>query len=289
MEPGRLASWIRQGFGSLIAAQKILLDLTAQQNALAIGVVRERFKLPQMSPGGMLVGMADQGVASFAEAGNVLLDLAAGETAVLTEAVKGAFGLGPAGATATDVARLRVDSFIEMHRRLLETVSEQMKAVSESYEKGKGLMLGTHAAQLARTAIEGFVETEKKFLATVEEEVAAAVAGERGQKPVRHRAKLLTQLAHDAAGQYIDAQKKLLDLAIRSVAAERAAAAKLTEGMEEEEPQTTLADVTEKTVKNFVAAETMLLDLVKHAEKHATAAPRPKARRKKAAAKAAAS
>jgi hypothetical protein len=37
-----LANWVRQGMETFVASQKILLDLAAQQNSLAIGFVRER-------------------------------------------------------------------------------------------------------------------------------------------------------------------------------------------------------------------------------------------------------
>src|SRR5690242_3330472 len=40
--PNLIGEWIRQGTEGFIATQKILLDLAAQQNALALTILRER-------------------------------------------------------------------------------------------------------------------------------------------------------------------------------------------------------------------------------------------------------
>jgi len=61
--PGnKLAGWARQGIDSLVAAQKILLDLTAQQNALMIGMLQENLSKPLLWPGDMIAAIADKGV-----------------------------------------------------------------------------------------------------------------------------------------------------------------------------------------------------------------------------------
>ena len=46
----QLVGWARQGIDSFVAAQKILLDLTAQQNALVIGMLRENLSKPLFWP-----------------------------------------------------------------------------------------------------------------------------------------------------------------------------------------------------------------------------------------------
>ena len=38
-----LVGWARQGMGSFMAAQRILLDLAAQENAMLLGMAREQF------------------------------------------------------------------------------------------------------------------------------------------------------------------------------------------------------------------------------------------------------
>lgn len=281
--PGRLASWVRQGVESFAAAQRILLDLTAQQNALAIGMLRERVKLPQIRPMASLIDVANRAITGLAGAGDILLDLAAGETTVAVDGVKEALRLGTAGGAVADVVRHRALTLIEMQRRLLDGVAAQMQEVAASYEEGKGLTGGASLSELARRAMEGFVETEKKFLDLVSEEVNAATAPGGARKPSRDRSKVLTQLAREGVEKYIDAQKELLELAIRQISAngktsrERAEAARAAR----EELRTSFAELTRKSVKNFVNAEMSLLEMaVKPPKRPVKAAKATKAQRK---------
>ena len=46
-----LVGWARQGMGSFMAAQRILLDLAAQENALLLGMTREQFGREGFRPG----------------------------------------------------------------------------------------------------------------------------------------------------------------------------------------------------------------------------------------------
>src|SRR5947209_10190284 len=72
-----VGEWIRQGTEGFIATQKILLDLAAQQNALALTILRERLGLFSPAPSGAIVDMAGKGVKNFLEAQQVILDVAA--------------------------------------------------------------------------------------------------------------------------------------------------------------------------------------------------------------------
>jgi len=261
--PGRLAVWVRQGVESFVAAQRILLDLTAQQNALALGMLRERVVLPSVQPVASLIRIASQGLEGLAGAGNILLDLAAGETTLAFEGAKEIMQLGPGGGALADVIRDRTVTLIEMQRRLLEGVAEQMRMVSESYSDGKGLTGGASIGELTRRAMEGFVATEKKFLNMVAEQITAAVEGTNvTRRTARSRSKVLTQLAREAVEKYIDAQRKLLELAIQQLdieartGKERAEAARTAA-----ELRSSFAELTGKTVKNFVNAEKSLLDV----------------------------
>src|SRR5208283_5925850 len=73
-----LMGWARQGIESFVAAQKIVLDLAAQENALLFGMVRENLGKPGFRPDATLAGLADKGVKNVTTAGKILLDLAAG-------------------------------------------------------------------------------------------------------------------------------------------------------------------------------------------------------------------
>lgn len=280
--PGRLATWIRQGVESFVAAQKILLDLTAQQNALAIGILRERVRLPRFQPRSMLMSIADQSVSGITGAGRILLDLAAGETAVVTDGLKDLFQLGPGTSAVADVIRYRAETFIEMQRKLLDGVAGQMHSVAESYHDGKGLAGGASAGELARQALKGFVDTERKFLDLISGEInTLSEGGKPARKVPRDRSRVLAQLARDAVGQYIDAQKKLLDLTIQQfetgtrAANQRTEAARAASREATEQARTSLTELAQKSAKNLIAAERSLLDVaMKPAKASATAAAR---------------
>jgi hypothetical protein len=244
-----------------VAAQKILLDLTAQQNALVIGMVREHLSKPIFRPGDALAKIADKGVENFTAAGKILLDLAAGETALVMDGVKEVVPLPVAARTFVDVVRHRVDAFVSMQKRLMDAARDETHALAESYQEGEGLMVGASLAELARRGIEGFVEAEKKFLDLAAHEVTAATKdGKEVHKPAPDRFKALTRLAKESVEKYIDAQRKLLDLAIDQLESTGKATGK---GIEDarEEARTSWGELTQKSVHNIVTAQKSLMDL----------------------------
>ncbi len=272
-----LTGWVRQGVESFVAAQKILLGLVGQENALLVGMVRERMIKPLFRPAGAIAQFTDKGVETFTTAGKILLDLASGETALVLEGLDEGLRFHPAASTAAKVARHRVDTFISMQKNLLDATAEQVHMVAKSYQEGKGLMGGPSVAELARRGIESFVETEKKFLDLAAHEVSTGVKGHRNGKPARERAKVLTQLAREGVEKYIDAQAKLLDLAIEQLefkfkpSSERSEAAR-------KEIRTSWAELTEKSVRNFVTAQKSLMDLAVKKPSRGGAEKRPLSR-----------
>jgi hypothetical protein len=256
-----LTGWARQGVESFVAAQKILLDLAAQENALLIGMVREQFGKTGFRPGVSMAGIAEKGVKNLSTAGKILLDLAASETALAVDGVKEGLRLPVAAGAMAEVIRHRVDTLVEMQKQLLDATTEHVQAAAESYREGEPMMPVTKVAELARRGIEGFVESEKKFLDLAAQEVSNATkGGKRTTKPPRARMAVLTEVAREGAEKYIETQKKLLDLAIEQLEA----AAKVGGDHKEaarKEVQPSWGELTEKSVKNFVSAEKSLLDL----------------------------
>ncbi len=256
-----LTDWARQGFASFMAAQKILLDLAAQENALLIGMAREQFGKGGFRPGNTLAGFADDGVKNFAAAGKILLDLAAGETGLVVEGMKEGLPLPVAASVVADVARHRAETLIGLQKQLLDAAAEETHEVAESYKEGKELQAGAHAANLARRGLEGFIATEKKFLDLAAKEVAEAVKeNKRSTKPPRERIKVLTEMTRDGAEKYMEAQKKLVNLAIEQMEKIGKAKADHKEPGRKPAPEL-LGELTEKSVHNLVTAEKSLLDL----------------------------
>ena len=256
----QLAGWARQGIESFAAAQKILFDLTARQNAVVMGMVRERMSQPRLGPTDTITKFADKGVENFTAAGKILLDLAAGETALVADWAKEGPRFPAAGAV-TDEVRHRVEAFIALQKRLLDVASEQTRAVAESYLEGKGWKLGGGAAELARRGIEGFVEIEKMFLEVAAHEVAAASGGGKdGRRAARNQLKIFTHLAREGVEKYIDVQKRLLDLAIDQLEFTGEASRRRIKAMRQE-VRTSWRELTAKSIWNFLVAQKSLIDL----------------------------
>jgi len=258
---GLMTGWARQGVQSFVAAQKILMDLAAQENALLLGMLREGLSMPGKRVGTSIAGIAEKGVENLTAAGKILLDLAAEETAIAVDGVKEGLRLPASAGAVAEVVRHRVGTLVEMQKNLLDATAEHAHAAAESYREGEKVLAVAHVADLARRGIEEFVATEKKFLDLAAEEVGAATKGEkRGQKPHKDRVEVLTNMAREGAEKYIDTQKKLLDLAIEQLEE----TAKATKGHREaarKEAQRSWGELTEKSMKNIMSAEKSLLDL----------------------------
>jgi len=176
------------------------------------------------------------------------------------DGVKEGLRLPVAAGAVAEVARHRVDTFVGMQKHLLDAAAEQTHAMAESFQEGKGVMAGARVVELARRGIEGFVESEKKFLDLAAHEMSAATKGDKPNGKPRERMEVLTKLARQGAEKYIDAQKKLLELAIEELDTARKARGDRKVAMRKS-PQHSWGELTEKGVKNLVAAEKSLLDL----------------------------
>ena len=278
--PGSLLTgWARQGVESFVAAQKILLDLAAQENALLIGMVREQFGKTGFRPGATVAGIAENGVKNLSNAGKILLDLAASETALAVEGVKEGLRLPVAAGAIADLVRHRVDTLVEMQKHFLDATAEHAHAVAESYREGENVLAAANLAELARRGIEGFVEGEKKFLDLAAQEVSNATKGTKkpGKAP-RERMEVFTEVVREGTEKYIETQKKLLGLAIEQLEAATKASGEHKEATHKE-GQPAWGELTEKSLKNFVTAEKSLLDLAmrpmrKHEEGRKVLRPR---------------
>jgi hypothetical protein len=256
-----LTGWARQGVQSFVAAQKILMDLAAQENALLIGMMREGLSKPGARLGTSVAGLAEKGVENLAAAGKILLDLAADETSIAVDGLKEGLGLPTAAGTLAEVARHRVDTFIAMQKNLLEATAGQAHALASTFREEGKVQPVAHFAELARRGIAEFVESEKKFLDLASQEVTAATKGDkRAHKPPRDRIEVLTKVAREGAEKYIETQKKLFELAVDQLENTRKAGRDQYKAARKE-MSPSFGELTEKSVKNFVTAEKSLLDL----------------------------
>jgi hypothetical protein len=281
-QPARLTSaagvrhLTRQGSETLAVAMQIVSDLTAQEVALVVGMLRERATL---WPAASTVQTAGDVVTGFTDAGKILLDLAADESAVVTDAVKEAFRLRPSFSALIDLIPRGVGTLIEMHKHLLDMIAGQTREIVGAYVEGKPLQPGMRIAKMARQSIETFVEAQKTFLDQINEQVAQATQGGRDSRAARReRSKVMRQLAREGIEKFIDTQRGLLELAMERMEAEGRVRAKPV-------PRTSLAEIARESVQNFTMAQKSLLDLaVKPMAMPVTQEkkPRPARRRQKA-------
>ena len=166
--------WVKDGAASLAAALKIVSDLTAEEVALLVGMVRERVTIRPSAEIARTVGRVATG---FTDAGKVLLDLVAGESAVMVDGLKEALPLPYGAGAMADLVPRAVGTLVKMHKRALDAVGEQIQDLAESYAEGKSLKAGTRLAQLTREGIETFIQTQKTFLDEVTEQVTIATEG----------------------------------------------------------------------------------------------------------------
>ena len=275
-------AWARQSAEGAAAALKIVSDLTAQQVALLIGMMRERFNRRSVASA---VEFSGRFVAGSAEAGKIVLDLAAGESAVMADALKEVLQLRPSVAALVDIVPRSVGTLVEMHKALLDAIAENTQEAVDAYTEDKPFINIPGAAKAARDGIERFVKTQKTLLDQVSEQISLATEASKDAKPKKAQAHAVIELAKDGVEKFIDAQKQILELVVERAEAEE------THARIKPAPSTSLAELTRKSVQNFTTAQKSLLDLAikpiaapAEAPKHRPVARKKPAARKKAVA-----
>jgi hypothetical protein len=260
--PGALAStlatWARQGMESFVATQKILLDLTAQQNSLAIGFVRERVNFSPLRPLTGMVELAGHSMAHFVAAQTVLLDLVTEENTLFQAGLKEGLGLTGVTAAVTDAMRDGVTAFAGMQKKFLDIAARQTTAAVEAIKEGKTFD-GKNLAEVARESVENFVHTQKKILDLVAE-VAQPRANGNGRKALKpaDRRKVV-QLVKAGMDAFVASQKQLLDLATKQIESTMKTAGEMVRPSPE--PSTSAGEVARRGVENFINAQKSLLDV----------------------------
>ena len=114
--------------------------------------------------------------------------------------------------------------------------------------------------ELAREGMDNLVATQKKFLdIIVEETTKATKAVKTPAKPVEKTE--LGELTKHSAEAFLEAQKKLLEIAGKQMEANVETAGKAV-GRLTAPAGTAIGDVTRQSVENFVAAQKALFDVM---------------------------
>jgi hypothetical protein len=258
--PRKSAGWARHGIQSFIAAQKVLMDLVAQENALLIGVVRKRLGTREFRPLTSMVEIAETGAKNMADVAKILLDLASVQTTLIVGGFKEGLRLPATARSMAEVVCHRVETLGEMQKRWLDVTAQQAESVSESYRDRKTVSILENLAELGRRGVEGFVESEKKFVNLVVQEFSDAGKGYKRTNLPRDRMEVLAGVLREAAQNYLETQTKVLELAMEGRETTAIPNHERKRGSRKA-AQPSWGEVTEKSVKNLVTAEKALLDL----------------------------
>jgi len=256
-----LSGWAQQGVQSFFATQRILLDLAMRQNASLMHSLRQQLSDPHHSPTAILSEAAAERVSNFIEGQKILLELGQKQNEILMSGVKERVGDWPAAHAVTDLLRRSVETFIDMQQEFLKIAGKQTHTWVEAAKSGKPYQT-EHLVDLARESMDHFVKTQKHFMDIIAEETAKAT----GSKPHTNGTKKLkktelSQLARHATESFIDAQRKLVDIAGRQMNANVKTAGKTLELLRPF-PFLPLAELTREGVKSYVDAQKELMDVM---------------------------
>jgi hypothetical protein len=266
-----LSGWARQGAQSLFATQRILLDLAMRQNTNVMHALRQQLSDPHHSPTTILSELTGEGVANFIEGQKVLLDLAQEQNDILMHGVKGRIGTSPAAHAIADLLGRTVNTYLDMQQEFLKLVGKQTHTWVEAAKAGKPYQ-GEHLVDLARETMENLVQAQKQFLDVISEETERAIGGKHPTRVKKVKKAEVAELVRIATKSFIDAQKKLFDVAGKQMNSGVKAAGKSMELLRPF-PFLPLAELTREGVQSYVDAQKALMEvMVKSRDGHKRAA-----------------
>jgi hypothetical protein len=264
-----VGDWIRQGTEGFIATQKILLDLAAQQNALALTIVRERLGLFSLKPSKAAIDLAGKGVHNFFEAQELLLDVVARQNKILADGLKPGVSGTPIEALA-EVVHRGLDSFIAAQKHYIQVFEAETEGAVHDFGDGKKFD-PKRISEIAREGLKDLLQSQKRFLEIVEEELtekkAAAEPAEGEQKRID-----LFEIAKQSVDSFVETQKKMLDLASEQINVNVNLARQVLSFEVQRKPVTALPELVKKSVDSFVAAQKALVELASKPRKPAEGA-----------------
>jgi hypothetical protein len=255
-----LSGWAQQGVQSFFATQRILVDLAMRQNASLMHSLRQQLSDPNHSPTAILSEVTAEGMANFIEGQKVLLELGQKQNEILLSGVKERVGDWPAAEAVTDLLRRSVETFVQMQQEFLKIAGKQTHTWVEAVKAGKPYQ-GEHLVELAQEAMEHFVKTQKHFMDVIAEETAKATGAKHTNGVKKIKKTELAQLARQTTESFIDAQRKLVDVAGRQMNSSVKTAGKTLELLRPF-PFLPLGELTREGVKSYVDAQKELMDVM---------------------------
>ncbi len=249
---GLFGDWIRQGTEGFVAAQKVFLDLAAQQNALALSMVRDRVGL-SAPPAKKVADFAGQSVKTLMDVQQTVLDLALRQNSIIQAGLKPRLDKTPFGGLA-ELLHKGLENFVVAQKQILEAVQTQADGALDDFGDGQPFDSGK-PAELARDAVNKFLEGQRQFLKAVQEQIAGKTeaCGEGASETVG-----LLDAARQSVDAIVETQQRLLDMVSGQVKANVTFA---REVFSFDAQPATFSDAVKKSVDSFVAAQKALVEL----------------------------
>ncbi len=254
-----LSGWVQQGVENFFATQRILVDLAMRQNGTVVDVMREKLTAPDFKPVAVAKEFAGEGLANFIEGQKLLLGLAQSESEILATGLKERVGGYAVTDALLNTIHRSIDTYVEMQLDYLKAAGKQVHERLTAVKAGEEYE-GDTLVELARGGLENFVLAQKKFLHIVSEETSKMTAGKETTVSKARKTEM-THLAQEAADTFIEAQKKLMDVAARQIHVSLKAAGTAAK-MLPTVPYREIPDLTREGFRSFVEAEKAVIESV---------------------------
>jgi hypothetical protein len=185
-------------------------------------------RISHTSPTAILGEAAGEGMTNFIEAQKVLLDLGKQQNKILMTGLKERIGQQPAAHAVADLLRRSVETFIHMQEEFLKIAGTQTDVWVEAVKAGKPLGGRAPLAKLAREGFENFAKAQMEFFDVIADETAKITGGKHTVVKKIKKTEF-SKLASEASASFIDAQKKLVDIAGQQMNANLKTAGKAVE------------------------------------------------------------
>lgn len=200
---------------AFLQSQKMMLDLAVQQNQLALSLIKGSLGSAAGPVFGELAAMLSEGAMAFVEAQKRLLEFAGQQAEAMLKAAQAG---GPAAANPlsqmADLSRHGVQAFVEGQKKFLDLIAQ---AAAGRPDAGGS---ATDVAGMARQSFENYMSMQRQLTEQATRLMAdwtRAFQTSAAWKP----AVTFEDLARQGVDAFVNAQRDILEFAIRSSGAKR--------------------------------------------------------------------
>ena len=200
-----------QGLANFVAAQKILLDLVAEENGLVMQGVRDGLGLTGTPA--LMTDAIREGVDEFVGMQKKFLDLVDTQAKAAVGSITE--GKPYEGKSMAEVTRQGLENFVHTQQKFLELVTEAAGAGKGSQ---KALKPAPHrkVSATVQESVDKFVDAQKKLLDVAAAQIEGAMkTAETMIRPSAEPSTTVGEVARRGFENFVNAQKSLLDVAMK--------------------------------------------------------------------------